>query len=83
MFHNLNAFEKMTKQQLALMYFPDASPRVAVNRLARWIAHCRGLAEALAALGYHKRNRHFTPREVQVVFRFLGEPEAVKSEELL
>ena len=26
-----------TKKELALFYFPDASPHTAVNRLMRWI----------------------------------------------
>ena len=36
-----------SKQELAMLYFPDAAPHVAVNRLTSWIRRCRPLDEAM------------------------------------
>ena len=36
-----------SKQELAMLYFPDAAPHVAVNRLTGWIRRCRPLDAAL------------------------------------
>lgn len=63
-----------TKQELALLYFPDSSPEVANAHLRRWIAKCKPLHEKLAELGCHKNNKYYTPREVASIFDFLGEP---------
>ena len=64
----------MTKQELALQYFPDAASETAVRHLMRWIARCRPLTEALAGTGYQCRNRSFTRRQVMLIRDFLGEP---------
>ena len=37
----------MTKQELALQYFPDATSETAVRHLTRWIARCHPLAQYL------------------------------------
>ena len=36
------------KSELAMMYFPDSNPHVALNRLNSWIRRCPPLADALA-----------------------------------
>jgi len=64
----------MTKQELALRYFPNANSQTAVRHLARWIARCRPLTEALAKTGYQSRNRSLTCRQVLLICEFLGEP---------
>ncbi len=63
-----------TKKELALLYFPDASPHTAVNRLMRWITRCTPLMEALRAAHYRDTERSFTPKQVECIVRFLGEP---------
>lgn len=64
----------MTKQELALQYFPDATSETAVRHLMRWITGCVPLAEALAGTGYQSRNRSLTWRQVLLIRSFLGEP---------
>lgn len=64
----------MTKQQLALQYFPDTVSETAVRHLMRWINGCRPLTEALAGTGYQSRNRSLTWRQVLLIRDFLGEP---------
>lgn len=65
----------MTKQELALQYFPQSAPDTAVRHLMRWIARCPPLTEALAQTGYRNRSRFFTRRQVLLIHDFLGEPE--------
>ena len=38
------------------------------------INHAHGLLPALLATGYHVNDRHFTRRQVQLIFEYLGEP---------
>lgn len=64
----------MTKQQLALLFCDGLTPHAAVNRLMKWIAHCPALLEALYATGYKKHNRIFSPKQVALIFQYLGEP---------
>lgn len=66
----------MNKQELALQYFPGATSATAVRHLARWIARCPSLAEALAQSGYQSRNRTFTWKQVTLIHRYLGDPAA-------
>lgn len=63
-----------TKKELALFYFPDASPHTAVNRLMRWINRNAPLLVRLEGLGYCKTARWFTSREVKLIVEHLGEP---------
>ena len=39
------------KAELAMLYFPTATPRVALNRLVRWINRCPELKQSLCS-GY-------------------------------
>lgn len=64
----------MNKQELALQYFPCATPATAVRHLARWIARCGPLACALADSGYRSRNRSFTCKQVSLIRHYLGDP---------
>ena len=63
-----------TKKELALMYFPDSSPRTAVSHLMAWIRHCTQLWEQLQATGYEPSCKTFTPRQVRAIVEQLGEP---------
>ena len=60
-----------TKKELALFYFPDASPHTAVNRLMRWINRNAPLLVGLEGLGYCKTARWFTSREVRLIVEHL------------
>lgn len=63
-----------SKQELALCYFPDSEPKVAVNRLIRWITRNKELMAELENTGYSKNLRTFSPRQVRAIVRILGEP---------
>ena len=63
-----------TKQELALLYFPDSSPAVASAHLMRWIQRIPALMEKLYESGYGKRSKEFTPMQTSYIFYFLGEP---------
>ena len=61
-----------TKQELALLYFPDATPEVASAHLRRWIILCKPLYEQLLKTGYSKWAKGFTPHPGIVYFRLFG-----------
>ena len=63
-----------TKKGLSLMYFPTATPHVAVNRLMSWIRRCKPLHDALVDQGYRKTTKWLSPREVKLITEYLGEP---------
>jgi hypothetical protein len=63
-----------SKSELAQAYAPDIAPASARNRLAAWIRHNRQLDKALRATGYTPEQRVFTPLQVELIFRYLGEP---------
>ncbi len=63
-----------TKQELALLYFPDATPEVASAHLRRWIDRCKPLSDKLKKSGYTKWTKEFNPMQVSYIFHFLGEP---------
>ena len=46
------------KAELAMLYFPTATPRVALNRLVRWINRCPELKQSLCS-GYAGKFYHF------------------------
>ena len=63
-----------TKQELALLYFPDSDPDVARAHLMRWIVRCTQLYEQLLKSGYTKNSKEFNPLQVSYIFFHLGEP---------
>ncbi len=64
-----------SKSELALCYFPDAtSPHTAVNHLMSWVRQCPGLMAELQKLGTKKAAKYFTPKEVALIVKYLGEP---------
>ena len=73
---NTSAFtiQPYTKKELALLYFPTATPHVAVNRLMSWISRCKPLHDALLDQGYRKTTKWLSPREVKLITEYLGEP---------
>lgn len=63
-----------TKQELALLYFPNSNPEVASAHLMRWITRNKPLHEQLVKSGYTKHQREFNPLQVSYIFFHLGEP---------
>ena len=63
-----------TKKELALQFFPDSTPRVAVNHLMALIRRNDMLWDELQKTGYKNTSKIFTPRQVQTIFEWLGPP---------
>ena len=60
--------------RLALLYYPDRGYKRAVHLFRQEIRQTRGLLDALQAIGYRDSQRVLTPRQVQVIEDYLGEP---------
>ncbi len=52
----------VTKKELALRYFPDSDPRVAVNHLVRWIKGCQPLVDDLNATHMSRWAKTYSPQ---------------------
>ncbi len=64
-----------SKQELAMLYFPHCTrPKTAVANLRNMIQRCSGLPEALEAAGYRIYDKIFTPKQVRLIVKYLGEP---------
>lgn len=63
-----------SKAQLAALYAPCLSERGALKRLQAWIDFNPRLARALERAGFRKRQKLLTPRQVDIIYRHLGEP---------
>ena len=57
-----------SKEELAMLYNPT------YYTLAAWIRHNKALKGELEKVGYNKYRRTFTPLEVKVLVKYLGEP---------
>ena len=62
------------KSELAMLYFPDASPHVALNRLNGWIRRCEELRKALAGGHQSTHAKFFSAQSVRLIVEYLGEP---------
>ena len=63
------------KSELALLYFPGASTsRGALSNLTYRIRCNRELSVALKECGMPSHSKSFTPREVALIIKHLGEP---------
>jgi hypothetical protein len=63
-----------TKVELAMLYNPNQCIMVALDTLSRWIKGNPGLMEDLTRLNYNKFRRAYTPKEVERIVYYLGEP---------
>ena len=63
-----------SKQELAMLYFPDSDPRIATNHLMRWINRNQSLLRELKATGYYSHSKFFTTRQVCAILDYLGDP---------
>ena len=62
------------RTELAQLYSPDLTAEAAWRKLKRWIALNGDLTARLAELGYTHSQRTFTPKMVEHIFHYLGEP---------
>ncbi len=62
------------KSELAMLYFPDATPHVALNRLNAWIRRCEELSDALAGCHQSTYAKFFSAQAVRFIVKYLGEP---------
>ena len=62
------------RTELAQLYSPDLTAEAAWKKLKRWIALNRDLTQELQQLGYIPSQRSFTPKMVEHIFHYLGEP---------
>ena len=63
-----------SKAELAMLYFPDSDPHVAVNHLMRWIYKCKPLMDKLNKTGYSKQAKYLLAQQVRTIVEHLGEP---------
>lgn len=63
-----------SKVELAALYNPDECITVALQKLARWIRANPELMEELNRIHYNKYRRCFTPREIERIVFYLGQP---------
>lgn len=63
------------RTELAVVYSPDITPAAAWKKLKSWIDYHPTLGGSLEGLGYQPDRQHiFTPAQVEVIVRALGEP---------
>ena len=73
--HNTNfEIRAYSKKELALCFFPNATPHSAVNKLMLWIKNATDMHDELAETGYKKTSKWFNPRQVQLIIDTFGEP---------
>lgn len=64
----------LTMKELSIMYFPNSTVKAAGTQLKRWFNYNKELRAALEATGYFDGQRILSPRQVELVFHYLGEP---------
>lgn len=62
------------KQELAMLYFPSATPDAALKRLYRWINRIPQLREELRAANTSKNAKYWTRQQVRSIVYYLDEP---------
>lgn len=65
---------KNSKRAVARLYFPNSKPESAEKHLMVWIKRCKPLADLLREHGYRNTNKIFTPKELEMIFDYLGDP---------
>ena len=64
------------KSDLAMKYFPNATtPKLARDNLTRWINRCTPLLHAMARAHYNTHDWYYTPRQVELIYQYLGSPD--------
>ena len=62
------------RTELAQLYCPTLTADAAWRKLKRWISLNADLTNQLHKLGYTPNQRSFTPKMVEQIFYWLGEP---------
>jgi len=63
------------KYELAFKYFPNApTKKAATDNLTRAINRCTPLLTELTKGYYNVREKTYTPRQVALIYEYLGEP---------
>lgn len=71
----MNEIKSYGKSELALLYFPNATtPIGALSNLNSWIRGNKQLSDELRSCGMPLKSKFFTPKEVALIFHYLGEP---------
>lgn len=63
-----------TKAELAHMYNPEMSYSSAMRSLRAWIEQNKLLTGKLKTTGYKSSQHTFTPKQVELIFTYLGIP---------
>ena len=66
--------KSITFKELACMYFPRSTPATATQRLRRWIRKSPELYALLLKNGYYSGIRILTPKQVSLIYYYLGDP---------
>ena len=66
--------KSLSIKELSQMYFPNSTAKSAGTQLMRWLKYNQQLWNELADAGYTRGQRLLTPRQVGLVFRYLGDP---------
>ena len=65
-----------SKTELGLLYFPEATSKATARRhLMDWVKRCIPLWDELKKQGNQVGCQYFSPRQVAVIFEYLGEPD--------
>lgn len=71
----MNEIKSYGKSELALLYFPTAATTSgALSNLNSWIRGNKQLSDELRSCGMPPKSKFFTPKEVALIFHYLGEP---------
>jgi hypothetical protein len=57
-----------------MRYYPGRAYKTAIRAFRQEIAETRGLLQALTDTGYKPNQRRLSPRQMQIIEDFLGEP---------
>ncbi len=63
-----------TRTELSRKYNPQFCDRSAQRILIKWIERNKELKEQLITTGFNRMDRIFTPKQVELIISFLGEP---------
>lgn len=61
-------------RDLAMSYFPEDKPEVAVRKLRKEIVGYPELLNALKEVNYKSRKQIVTPLQKELIIKYLGEP---------
>ncbi|MDD4822703.1 MAG: DUF4248 domain-containing protein [Bacteroidales bacterium] len=63
-----------SKTELALLYTPNRRKEHVWRMMHNWITRCKPLHKALIESGMKPSTRILSPRQVQLIVEYLGEP---------